>query len=99
MTSLFHPILSIPTTISRIVNPSLNLISRYKESFTDGSQTRAFRKLRTEIERGGAVEMLGKVGEHWDKKIRFQQELLEKQQQAEREGVKKVGKEVEGKGE
>ena len=43
--------------------------------------------------------MLGKVGEHWEKRIRSQKELMEKEQQAEREGVKKVGKEVERKGE
>lgn len=143
LTSIFHPILSIPTTINRIFSPTLNFLNRYRDSFTDGSQTRALEKFREEVDKGGAVAVLGKVKGHWEKKVQRQKEQIEKQKELremeakagagfegtpsgknvsvgtptlrerfeakardlerqremERDRVKKVGKEVEGKGE
>ncbi|CAD6570027.1 MAG: hypothetical protein TREMPRED_005565 [Tremellales sp. Tagirdzhanova-0007] len=139
LTSLFYPILSIPTTVHRLFTPTLNLLGRYRDSFSDGSQSRALAQFREEVERGGAEGVLGKVRDHWGRQLKNQRESIEKQRemeksqiaqarsepknnqpassglrqaylakerhrkeqqrQVEREGVKKVGKEVEGKGE
>ena len=139
LTSLFYPILSIPTTVHRIFTPTLHFLGRYRDSFTDGSQLKALETFRAEVERGGAKEVLGKVRDHWEKQSKKGREMLEKQREmeksqndvveserlekndgssgwrrtyqakerdredqqreVEREGVKKVGKEVEGKGE
>ncbi|WVQ95606.1 hypothetical protein IAU59_002703 [Kwoniella sp. CBS 9459] len=110
--TIFNPITSIPSTLNTLLTPSFNLLRFYSNSFTDGSQSRSLEKLTHEIQRGGALEMLGKLRGYWEKRV---QETKEKRDQMLREAnnagagaeggrdgrdrVKDVGKEVEGKGE
>ncbi|WVF68050.1 hypothetical protein IAT40_002812 [Kwoniella sp. CBS 6097] len=107
--TIFNPITSIPSTLNTLLTPSFNLLRFYSNSFTDGSQSRSLEKLTHEIQRGGALEMLGKLRGYWEKRV---QETREKRDQMLREAnaeagagrdgrdrVKDVGKEVEGKGE
>ncbi|WVW80858.1 hypothetical protein I302_102848 [Kwoniella bestiolae CBS 10118] len=68
-TTLFHPLLSIPTTLSSLLTPSYNLIMLYEKSFTDGGQARSVEKFSAEIKRGGAMDMLNKLSEYWERKV------------------------------
>ncbi|WWC98552.1 hypothetical protein V866_005444 [Kwoniella sp. B9012] len=69
LTTLFYPILSIPNTLSNLLTPSYNLLKLYEKSFVDGGQARSLEKFTAEIQRGGAMEMLNKLSDYWEKKV------------------------------
>jgi hypothetical protein len=66
--SIFYPILSLPTTLSRIFSPSQKLLSMYTASFTDGSQLRGLEKFKKEIEEGGPLKTVEKMQAFYKKK-------------------------------
>ncbi|OCF30746.1 hypothetical protein I316_07632 [Kwoniella heveanensis BCC8398] len=80
--TIFNPITSIPSTLNTLLTPSFNLLRFYANSFTDGSQARSLEKITHEIQRGGALEMLGKLRGYWEKRV---QETREKRDQMLRE--------------
>ncbi|KAK4684027.1 hypothetical protein P7C73_g6181, partial [Tremellales sp. Uapishka_1] len=92
LTSLFHPILSIPQTLDRLFTPTLHFLEKYSASFSDGSQGRTISRLSEEVTTGGAWRMLGKIRGHWDKKIR------ERAEEIRQEGMKKVAERGDGDG-
>ncbi|OCF54738.1 hypothetical protein L486_07872 [Kwoniella mangroviensis CBS 10435] len=69
LTTIFYPILSIPNTLSNLLTPSYNLLKLYEKSFVDGGQARSLEKFTAEIQRGGAIEMLNKLSDYWEKKV------------------------------
>ncbi|WWC92254.1 uncharacterized protein L201_007208 [Kwoniella dendrophila CBS 6074] len=76
-TTIFHPILSIPNTLSTFLTPSYNLLKLYSGSFYDGSQQRSLERFSQEIQRGGALDILKKLRGHWEKKVKETQEKRE----------------------
>ncbi|WWD20687.1 hypothetical protein CI109_105163 [Kwoniella shandongensis] len=99
LSTIFHPIVSIPTTLNRILSPSRNFLNTYSSSFTDGAQLRVLSKFQEEVENGGAKNMIDKLRVYWNKRVEETRERREEMLKQRQERVKEVGKEVEGKGE
>jgi hypothetical protein len=88
LTTLLHPILSIPLTLNWLLSPPLNFLSTYRTSFSDGSQRRGLDKFVSEAERGGAFEMFGKIQGFLIKRAN---ERREEEQRARKETQERVG--------
>jgi len=103
LTSLFHPIISIPDTLSQIFSPSYRLINRYVESFSDGSQEKTIQSLRDDIKEGGAIKVLGDLDKYLKKmseRLNDARQEREKERERERgrlDKLSKAGKDLEGK--
>ncbi|WRT70671.1 uncharacterized protein IL334_007669 [Kwoniella shivajii] len=93
LSTIFHPILSIPNTLSNLLTPSYNLLKLYSTSFSDGAQLRSLERFSKEIERGGATEMLGKLRGYWEKRVK---ETREKREEMMKQLKEERGREVEG---
>lgn len=90
LTSLLHPILSIPTTISRILSPSRNFLQHYFDSFSNGAQLRSFERFKREVQDGGALKTLSKAQAHLEKKGREIREAREKASEKQEEEYRKT---------
>jgi len=110
LTSHFAPIINLPENVARVLGPSTRLLERAVGTITDGTQARAIEKLAEEIQRGSAVEMLGRIQTHYVKKmVEAQERQREARARAEEAvdaaqtkgatGVKPPVKDKEGKGE
>jgi hypothetical protein len=69
LTSVFAPVLDLPTNADRVLGPPYRLISQYLNTFSDGTQERGIHRLVDEVKRGGAFEMIGRIGDHYSKKV------------------------------
>lgn len=69
LTSLFHPILSIPSTLSFFLTPPLNFLSAYRDSFTNGTQLRNAKALYEASTDGSAYTMAEKLITHHRAKV------------------------------
>lgn len=72
LSSVFHPITSIPDTVRTIFTPSYNILSLYYRSFTDGNgaQTRGAQKFFDAAYNLDAVTFLGKIQDHHKKMVK-----------------------------
>ncbi|WVO17283.1 hypothetical protein L204_104975 [Cryptococcus depauperatus] len=99
LTSLFSPFLALPDNLSRLFSPSLNFLSAYTTSFADGAQSRFLTRLTEQVQRGGANEMLDKVGAFMEKRAQETRERREEMLRQRKGSLNRVSEEVERKGE
>ncbi|KAK1920552.1 hypothetical protein DB88DRAFT_493570 [Papiliotrema laurentii] len=92
LTSLFHPILAIPENLSRILTPSYTFLTRYYNSFADGSQLHAWESFKKEVHEGGAVKLVQRMAEHNRKKAMEKREEIRKIQSQEKDRLEKMKK-------
>ena len=78
--------LDIPKTIDRILSPTYRLVTAYRDSFYDGTQRRFLERLFGEAYAGGAMNMLYKAREGWDKRMEQVHKIVEKQDKKAKEG-------------
>lgn len=86
LTSVFWPILALPDNVNRVVGPPTRFITRYIETFTDGTQTRQLKRLGEEMANGSGLTFAGKIWQHALLRIREVNEHYEarKEEAAER---------------
>lgn len=97
LTSLFYPILSIPQTLDRVFSPSKMFLTRYAESFNDGTQIRAYERFKEEATNGGAGKLLMSVRGHWAKQVQERIDELEREKSEKMDKMRKMGKDMDGK--
>lgn len=61
LTTVFYPFISLPQTIKTVFGPTADLLGRYKESWTDGTQRLNFKAFMDEVADGGALKTLKKL--------------------------------------
>jgi len=98
LTSLFYPVLSIPSTLHRIFDPPLHFLQLYRASFSDGTQKRGLQKFREEVEKGGAYEVVGKIQRQFARRVEMARDEVERAREEQKRADAKVGQGADGKG-
>ena len=95
-TSIFYPIIAIPETLKTVFAPSIELVSRYKDSWTDGTQRLNYKAFMEEVADGGATKMVDKFDKYLAERTKELKALREKQREEKESKMReatKVGEE------
>lgn len=92
LTSVFYPIIAIPQTLKTVFAPSIELLSRYKDSFTDGTQRLNYKAFKEEMADGGAVKMIEKFDKYLAERTKELKALREKEKEERESKMSKMTK-------
>lgn len=67
-TSIFFPILNLPTVCDQVFSPGLRLIEQYRRSWTDGTQKRNLGYFTDTARAGDGIKFVGLMGEYWGRR-------------------------------